>query len=825
MRDVLHLASLCLLGLHVVPDVVEGEVDISNYQCLDDPKTIFYENAPEVEVDILPSVRMMMCGYSSQCALNMVAYLFMKEKLGMNMSFYPTNDYDSVWNGEFWQDWEDPFAYPKFYFEWLYNDSMDLNMEFWPLQLSKPGFDGRADYVLAEANADVYPEIAGLSRIDYGGFVGAYGEISIYIPQYWAEQHPTHLIPSLVATDMEFREALINASAYGPTDYVAMYSDSDAWDTPTYDKPIVWGSVASYSMSEYADGLSKHLGMNVSFVTTGSESSLMDLVADLYSQRKPFLANIYTIDDNFGVTANETTGELQQFEKLAFPRNPDQSVYDPCYVNTECQNPIEPIMKAANPRLKAEYPEAHAFFTGFTMGTRQINQIVSYYLDLKANQSADESHTEVWLEAACQWLKSDDPAAIATWDTSEWLIDVVRKDCLSGCGLPTGGVGSATTGGSCNYYTGDCECAFDELFADRDCKESCPGLVGPNWNEQTDSWTFEWCSGHGTCDTTTRQCECELMYGDEGCGTKYTEYILPLSLQIVISLLSCILAVICILCIVWLRWNKQYKTVKALSIDMTTIMTVGLLMIVLSNITLTQKMSSITCIAWQWLFGLGGILAILSPLLKAYRVSRVFHGGKMLRAVKITEKMLMAMLLKFAAIEVLVCVGYSVLHELMGGATVYYNDLELRTEDQCNDNSITGYVSFGSYAYFFVMLCALTYYSYGTRRALSVFQESTCAYFSSFLSLFCTIIVMVFYAVTDDPTFRTLIQSFAIVVVVSAVLCLFYGTRIYAFFVEPENRDVTDMNQATNSTTHNSQFSPMNKPNSMMKPAVVEDKV
>merc|ERR1711951_335535 len=220
-----------------------------------------------------------------------------------------------------------------------------------------------------------------------------------------------------------------------------------------------------------------------------------------------------------------------------------------------------------------------------------------------------------------------------------------------------------------------------------------------------------------------------------------------------IGLLSCILALVCILCIVWLRWNRQYNTVKALSIDMTTIMTVGLLMIVTSNITLTQKMSSASCIAWQWLFGLGGILAILSPLLKAYRVSRVFHGGKMLRAGKITEKMLMAMLLKFAAIEVLVCVGYSVLHELMGGATVFYNDEELRTEDQCNDNAITGYVSFGSYAYFFVMLCALTYYSYGTRRALAVFQESTCAYFSSFLSLFCSVIVMVFYAVTDDPTF------------------------------------------------------------------------
>merc|ERR1719445_523250 len=163
--------------------------------------------------------------------------------------------------------------------------------------------------------------------------------------------------------------------------------------------------------------------------------------------------------------------------------------------------------------------------------------------------------------------------------------------------------------------------------------------------------------------------------------------------EVVVVLLSCLLAVICILCIVWLRVNKQFKTVKALSIDMTTIMTVGLLMIVSSNIPLTLKMTSASCISWQWLFGLGGILSIMSPLLKAYRVSRVFHGGKMLRAVKITEKMLMAMLIKCAVFELLVCIGYTVLREVMGGATVFYNDEELRTEDQCNQDSITGYVS------------------------------------------------------------------------------------------------------------------------------------
>merc|ERR1712025_1203963 len=118
-------------------------------------------------------------------------------------------------------------------------------------------------------------------------------------------------------------------------------------------------------------------------------------------------------------------------------------------------------------------------------------------------------------------------------------------------------------------------------------------------------------------------------------------------------------------------------TVKALSVDMTSIMTVGLLMIVCSNIALTLRMSSVSCIAWQWLFGLGGILAILSPLLKAYRVSRVFHGGKMLRAVKITEKMLMAMLLKAALGEAALCVGYSVAHQWYGGTETYYNHLEL----------------------------------------------------------------------------------------------------------------------------------------------------
>merc|ERR1711902_165395 len=98
----------------------------------------------------------------------------------------------------------------------------------------------------------------------------------------------------------------------------------------------------------------------------------------------------------------------------------------------------------------------------------------------------------------------------------------------------------------------------------------------------------------------------------------------------------------------------------------------------------------------------------------------------------------------------------------------------------------------GSYAYFFVVLCILTYYSWGTRRALAVFKESTCAYFSSFLSLLCTLITFTFYMVTVDPAFRIAVQSACITLVIGAVFTLFYATRIYAFYAQPENRNVTD---------------------------------
>jgi len=818
-----------LLAVTWVLFVARGDEDairakIEEFQCLDSTTKNYFANSPHAEITNLPQVRVMMCGYESQCALQFAAFLFMRERLGMNVTFYPTLDYDDIWSGAHW-NWSAPLAYPRKYFEWLADDEGDLQFEIWQTQMMRTNgsghetFNGESEFILE-------------GEVDFGGFVGAYGEESVWVPSYVLEGEPDFFIPTALRENDDYRAQLMAAAAgtyegasADATDFVAKYNatwPSFAFDAPTYDVPTVWTSVPSYFGSEYSRDLvstaPNHLDMN--FVAIGSETGLAELVTELYAARQPLLAYIYTLDVNFGRVDAET-GELQQFEKLVYPRNPDQSANDPCFEDKKCQFAVAPIMKLANPLLRERFPEAYDFFNLFQMTTSQVNLLVSKYLAIQDDASGtyeDMSSTEKWLHAACDWMKDD--KSTSTWATGAWEVPITRYDCVEGCGFSVAGATEddpieTGVGGDCNYYSGECECWRDELFADAHCTESCPGLLAPVRNASSGEWQFTFCSGHGSCDVKTRQCACDTGYGDAGCGTEYAEYTYTVLMAVVVAF-SALLALAGAACIVWLRLNAEYKTVKALSINMTTIMTVGLIALVCSNIAVAVPVTAASCIAWQWLFGLGGVLAIMSPLLKAYRVSRVFHGGKMLRAVKITDNMLMATLIKAAVAEAALCVGYSFAHQWYGGTETYYNHLALRTEERCNAYFVTNYLSLASYALFFCILIALTYYSWGTRRALAVFKESTCAYFSSFLSLLCTLITFSFYMVTDDPAFRIAVQSACITLVIGAVFTLFYATRIYAFFAQPENRNVTDARGASHASTHS--VSSVSQASSVMKP-------
>jgi len=822
---------------------------LENFQCFDEPKVNYYKNNASKEIEGLPQVRLMMCGWEDQCAFHFAAALFMKEKLGMNITFWPTLDYANIWDGSYWDSWANN-AYPKKYFTWLAEDDMDLVFEFWPSQLVQ--FNDDMTEVFNHETEFILP-----GTVDFGGSVGTMAEESVWAPQYLVDEYPDIVIPKNVRDNAQYRELLINASRgiggtcqnatavalYGEcVDYIAMYANRslNPFDEPSYTIPTIFGSHDTYMMSKYGNKLTKNwplgdaeeldlvlpgnitekrnvTGLKVSYTTTGrSEAPLGALVKQMYVHRLPFLVNIYVPDINFG-TIDAVTGELQKFQKLAYPRNPDQNAFHACHQAGQCQYYVAPLMKAANPHLRTRFKEAFEFYSVFGVSTTQINLLMSYFLENQAAwNNASVPVMEQWLNATCQWMK--DSSSESTWSKNTWNISIDRWDCPTGCGFPVAEGSDTLYGGVCDEEqehsstgNGVCVCDYPELMGP-ECRDSCPGLVGPTLNETSGEYGFVWCSGHGTCNVDNRQCECEEGYGDAGCGTKYTFYdFLPLT--VAVCVLSGFLVMIGIACIVWLRSAAEYKTVKALSVNMTTLMTIGIIFISASNIALAVPVNSVSCIAWQWLFGLGGVLAIMAPLLKAYRVSRVFHGGKMLRAVKITDAMLMSSLIKGAILEFILCTAYSVAHEVFGGTHIYYNHDELRSEIKCNDSTITSYISMGSYAYFFLILCTLTYYSWGTRRALSVFKESTCAYFSSFLSLLCTLITFVFYMATDDPAFRVAVQAFAIIIVICTVLVLFYAQRIYQFYTEPENRNVTD---ARGASSHVSQGSSSHS--SVMKP-------
>ena len=224
-------------------------------------------------------------------------------------------------------------------------------------------------------------------------------------------------------------------------------------------------------------------------------------------------------------------------------------------------------------------------------------------------------------------------------------------------------------------------------------------------------------------------------------------------------------------------------------------MTLGLIGLVLSNIAAAVvPKTSVSCIAFEWLFGMGGSMAILSPLLKAFRVSRIFDGEKMIKSkkIKISDRMLLRMLIKAALIEMAICIGYTVAHIHYNGTNKHYDWIALRMETRCNSSGIVSKFRYGSLAYFFVILGVMTYFSWKTRRALQIFKESTCSFVTSFLAVFSMVISLVFKLASNDPAHELAVQSGATLMVVAVSLTLFYGPRIYVFWTKPERRDVID---------------------------------
>jgi hypothetical protein len=466
MTKLLPFSILCYFSIFQLLVSVTTTASSSTFKCFTSENTeIRYSNSKKKAAS-LPTVRLIQGYYPSQYAMQYAAAMYLTEKIGLNVSFYPSSDPNALSIAS--KKGELVPGYPEFYFAWIMQDRYDLLFEIWSTMETVADAE---EYYLNES-------------VVYGGLNDVYGDLGWFIPVYLYQENPLFAVPEKMSdlSNIELRQAFINAYTKNSSkDYVEYANklriDSGKkhkFDIPTYSKPIVFGSVDGYGLSFDSYRMRNGLfNKSWDFVTFGSEGVLSEFIQDLYSKRLPFVASLYSPHLDFATlvkmnTSKNNNTEMMKFQKLYSPRNPSNTVGDICFVNGECAFPITGLRKIANPRLYERFPEMMTFLTQFKMTANDVNDIIGYQsraaVNLELIKSLNLSAHQIWQYSTCEWLKT------ANRTIEQWHVDIIRHDCLRGCGI--NGIG-----GTCDFYTGKCICAYPELFAEFDCQQSCDGLV------------------------------------------------------------------------------------------------------------------------------------------------------------------------------------------------------------------------------------------------------------------------------------------------------------------------------------------------------------
>ncbi len=179
--------------------------------------------------------------------------------------------------------------------------------------------------------------------------------------------------------------------------------------------PIVFSSKDGYTMSRYAYNQTHKAfggeGLDLDFFTLGSEGALSEYIQDMYSQRLPFLVIIYRYFEtlpsffffafcfyhfvlysphtDFATPLNDSTDEIMEYQRIAFPRNPSNNVADPCYLRNECMSPLTELRKIGNARLYHTFPEMVTWAASFKMTMPQVATVAEIYSLLSGENKAN----------------------------------------------------------------------------------------------------------------------------------------------------------------------------------------------------------------------------------------------------------------------------------------------------------------------------------------------------------------------------------------------------------------------------------------------------
>ena len=113
MRQFFHFA-ICVIFVGCV-----SNTDGSDYNCWheSEQRNATYVNSSTL-ITNLPTIRLFEGYYPSQSAMQFAAYIYLQEKMGVNVEWYkPENPTD---------------RYPHYFFQDIVNNSADLLFEMWP---------------------------------------------------------------------------------------------------------------------------------------------------------------------------------------------------------------------------------------------------------------------------------------------------------------------------------------------------------------------------------------------------------------------------------------------------------------------------------------------------------------------------------------------------------------------------------------------------------------------------------------------------------------------------------------------------------------------
>jgi len=297
----------------------------------------------------LPTVGILQGGWDCQVVISMLGKILLKEKMGIDMKWYPTENMAEYWDYD--------LDYPNSYRKWFADGNIHIALSMGGYHTDGPLIDMLHDGTLISNTIGVK---------ETNGFF-----FPMYMNEEWFGMHYLWLRNSSSA------RARLIADAALPTTL-----------------PPVYGSLPQFMMSKQSIRMNKALNLNINFTLMGTEEKLRKVAQSLYKDKKAFIIQHFTPTYEFA---------LFDLERVPFPFNPSGQNSDPCFLEARCGWLDEPLFAVLHSDLLKKLPEVVAFARRISLGRTAITEIIKLYYELATGYYIPSE----WEKAVCKWLKAN----------------------------------------------------------------------------------------------------------------------------------------------------------------------------------------------------------------------------------------------------------------------------------------------------------------------------------------------------------------------------------------------------------------------------------